>query len=1032
MLLERTIKNLGIIRATFKTMRQRYTLLLAIIGCAMLFGQSMVQQKLTQIGTTYEALSDIQQLYEVGNLLQPKGLMIVATQNDTKRKVHIEQFAHNVDVYLQLYAKLRNNADYIEVFRISDTVKQRIFRLDKENAQIRQNLPVVADSLSIDATYNRIATILSIQNQSERELSVFVQGYKLELQQMRHFLQYLAFALGAGLVIGVLCEIFLIFLPFRKNGERLLEQAEQLQTGLTSAMQAISHSTSQYELLVNQAHDCVYQLDTRGKFIFANNAAAKLLGYESAMLIETYYLDYVHPDYRRNVMVAYQRQSELQYTEAIICPVLDAQGHIHWVEQSITKLFDNEMFVGFLGIARDITERREMQDSFEELASLHSLVLENSSSAVITTDMDGTITLFNRAAALLLGFEAHEIIGVANITTLFSAEELKSQRSQTTQAFGVTLQSDVETMFVNAERYGKYQQSIMLVTKRGTAVFVEMNLSLLKDSEQKTKGLLITAQDISEQQQLEQIKQEFISRVSHEMRTPLHGIMGMVEILRSTPLTEEQQSMLDIAQAKSDVLLTLINDILEYSKIQSGSLEIQRVAADVSILISNISEVLQHRLFAKGIELNISLSPDIPSTVYCDPVRLYQIILSLSDILTQFASRGSICIDVDYLHKSVQKDGLFICLYSSNGVIDESIRNRVFTPFVDENDNKEHFQAAGLQISLLRGIIQQMGGILWLEQNPSTGATFNIFLSIEKEKTQRTEISPEPPQKVLHDDSLGQSISTDSHSTQNVDTNNKTIHILIVDDDEDNCSVAKVFLQNVGGERATKLHIAQNGLEAVSLCEKQVFDVILMDIQMPEMNGFEATQKIRELERTMQRKRTPIIATTAHVMEKYREQCLQAGMDDYLPKPIKKKQLNDMVQKWLEQRKVIMLVDDSEDYSLIMQLQFEKAQRYNLLVATDGRQAIELFQEHDVHAIVMDMEMPIVNGYEATKVIRQMPKGRTIPIYAMTAHDGEKEIQRTLDVGCTKCFTKVGLYTIKQVIITVGEHFNTLAETEHI
>jgi CheY-like chemotaxis protein len=155
-------------------------------------------------------------------------------------------------------------------------------------------------------------------------------------------------------------------------------------------------------------------------------------------------------------------------------------------------------------------------------------------------------------------------------------------------------------------------------------------------------------------------------------------------------------------------------------------------------------------------------------------------------------------------------------------------------------------------------------------------------------------------------------------------------------------------------------------------------------------------------------------------------------MDDYLSKPIKKKQLNDMVQKWLEERKVVMLVDDSEDYSLIMQLQFEKAQRYNLLIATDGRQAIELFQEHDVHAIVMDMEMPTVNGYEATKVIRQMPKGRTIPIYAMTAHNGAKEIQRTLDVGCTQCFTKIGLDTIKQVIATVGEHFDALAESENI
>jgi PAS domain S-box-containing protein len=1062
--LQRIIKNLEVIRTTSAIMRRRYGLMLAIIGCLMFFGQTLVQQKLTQIGITYEALSDIQQMYELGNLLQPKGLMIAGTQNEVERGQHIQGFASTVELYLQLYAKLRNNPDYHEVFQISDTVKQRIFRLDRENAQIRQNLPILADSISIDGMYSRISTILSIQNASELELSVFVRGYKLELQQMRRFLQFLSFTLNGLLVVGVLCEIFLIFLPFRKNGDRLLEQAEELQDQLSSAFQDISRSTSRYELLVNQAHDCVYQLDTRGRFIFANNATATLLGYDSAMLLETYYLDYVRPDFRRNVMVVYQRQDKQGYSEAIICPVIDAHGNTRWIEQTITKLFDNEMFVGFLGIARDITERREMQSSLEELSSLHALVLENSGSAVITTDMQGTITLFNRAASYLLGFEANEIIGTNNISRLLSAQELSEQRTFTSQTFGVELHSDLEAMFVNAERYGKYLHRTTLVTKDGTGVPVEMGLSLLKDSENKTKGLLITAQDVSEQQHFEQLKQDFISRVSHEMRTPLHGIMGMVEILRFTELTEEQSSMLDIAQSKSDVLLTLINDILEYSKIQSGSLEIQRVAADVGILISNISEVLQHRLYAKETKLNLTLSPDIPLTVYCDPVRLYQIILSLSDNITQFATGGTICIDFDYLNKTSQKDGLYICLYASDARIDEDIQHKVFTPFVDENDSKEQFHPAGLQISLLRGIVQQMGGLLWLEQNPSTGATFNIFLSIDKEKIDKVTSDKATSDKVISDKektdkaSISEIVYSPSQTSGIIKAHDlsvldqahldeqllerlvdatiakkRTVHILIVDDDGDNRNLATTFLANIGdGKYSVILHTANDGVEAVAQFTAYTMDIILMDIQMPIMDGFDATRQIRDLERMSKSNRTPIVAITAHVMDNYREKCLQAGMDDYLSKPVKKKQLNDMVHKWLEHRKVVMLVDDSEDYSLIMQMQFEKSKRYNLLMASDGRQAIELFQEHDVHAIVMDMEMPMVNGYEATKVIRQMPKGRTIPIYAMTAHNGKKEIQRTLDVGCTQCFTKTGLDSIKQVITTLGEHFEMLAEKETV
>lgn len=1037
----RTIQNLARIRSTFTTMQWRYLIILTILTAVMSLGQWLVQQKLVQIGTTYEALSDIQQLYEVGNLLQPKGIMIAATQSEFERKQQIQGFANNVDIYLQLYSTLRNNTDYHEVFRVSDTVKHRIYRLDKENAQIRYYLPILADSISIDSTYKRITAILLIQNHSERELSAFIRGYKLELQQMRSYLQYLSFSLYAGLLVSIVCEIFLIFLPFRNHSRELLDRTEQLQNELSSAFQKITHSTSRYELLVNQAHDCVYQLDTRGRFVFANTASAKLLGYDSAMLMETYYLDYVHPDFRRSVMVEYQRQNDKESSEAMTFPILDAQGNIRWVEQTFTKLFDNQMFVGFLGIARDITERKEIEASFKELALSHSLVLKNITSAVITTNMDGIITVFNNAASYLLGYAPDELIGTTNITALLSTQGLQKQPPSTKHTIEVELFNNLDVMFVNAERYGTHKQRVTFVTKYGSAVAVEMSLSLLKDTEDKAKGLLITAQDISEQQQLEQIKQEFISRVSHEMRTPLHGIMGMIDVLRASLLNKEQLTMLDLAQSKSDVLLTLINDLLEYSKIQTGALEILRVATDMNTLVSNISEVLQERLFAKNIQLRVNITEELPLTIYCDPVRLYQIILSLTDNIIKFAIGGSVCIDFDYL---AQKEGLFISIYSVESHIDIDIQRKVFTPFIDENSNKEQFHSDGLQISLLRAIIQQMGGVLWLEHNPKTGATFSFFLFIEKEKQETENAEKDEIFIPQHLSATIDSVGNYSYTAMKTDTlahnisinrvrEQKSVHILIVDDDSDNRNLATTFLANSIGEKYFFIiHTANDGLEAVGVFAEQELDVILMDIQMPKMDGFEATQQIRAMERGKKTRRTPIIATTAHAMENYREKCLQVGMDDYISKPIKKKHLIDTMLTWLEERKTILLVDDSEDFSLILQLQFEKSNRYHLLVARDGKQAIELFQDHDVDAIVMDMEMPILNGYEATKIIRQMPKGVSIPIYAMTAHEGKKEVERILEVGCTQYFTKTGLETIKQVIATLGEYFDSLSTTEKI
>ena len=1031
-------QRLTAIRAAFVTMRKRYIVLLAIMAVVLGGTQFFHQRKLTQIGITYEALNEIQQLYEVGSLLQPKGLMIVATQNQGERTQHIEDFSKTVDVYLRLYAQLRNNSEYHEVFAVSDTVKHRIFRLDDASKKMMRELPIVADSVNLDTTYNRIANILSVHNKSEQELNVFIMGYRQELQQMRRFLQWMSYGMIGFILLVLGGEMLFVMIPSRNSAEQLFTQAEETTKHLEAAHKTVTETRSRYELLVNQAHDCVYQLDTRGRFVFANNAATELLGYDNEMLAETYYLDYVHPDFKRSVTVEYLRQAIDDTHETMTFPIVDGIGKTHWIEQSFTKLYDNEMFVGYLGIARDITERREIQGTYNELANIHALVLENTASAVITTDLEGTITLFNHAAEYLLGYEASDIVGTMNIYNLQAEETLETMQKSAREALGVEVSTYLEALLLNAEHYGTFLQRSGLLTKHGNIVPVEMRLRLLKDGQNKTKGLLMTAQDITEQQHLDQIKQEFISRVSHEMRTPLHGIMGMIEVLRGSELTEEQRSMLDIAQSKSDVLLTLINDILEYSKIQSGTLEIQRVNSDMNILISNITEVLQHRVFSKGIILEINVSPETPATIFCDPVRLYQLLLSLSDNLMQFTSGGALKIDFDYLNKPETKDGLYISLYMAGGVVNADIQRKVFTPFVDENDNKEKFHPAGLQISLLRGIVQQMGGVLWLEQHSTKGSTFSIFLALEKEKLQAQghEETSEELSENTHTITPFETNSIDApnsnrlaNGTQHETVQSKDIHILIIDDDEDNRNLAQTFLHGFSGGTSDTiqsrfvLHTATDGSEAVEAYHKQEFAMLLMDIQMPLMDGFEATKAIREYEREKRLRQTPIIAVTAHVMENYREKCLQAGMNDYLAKPVKKYQLRDMVQKWLENRKVLLLVDDSEDFRLVMKLQLEKEQKYNILVASDGREAIDLFQEHDVHAIIMDMEMPVLSGYEATRVIRQMPKGRSIPIYGMTGHHGEKELKQTLDAGCTQTFSKTGLETIKQVIATLKTYF---------
>ncbi len=226
--------------------------------------------------------------------------------------------------------------------------------------------------------------------------------------------------------------------------------------------------------------------------------------------------------------------------------------------------------------------------------------------------------------------------------------------------------------------------------------------------------------------------------------------------------------------------------------------------------------------------------------------------------------------------------------------------------------------------------------------------------------------------------------------------------ILLVEDNPDNQRLARKILQKAG----YVVEVAENGQLAVKAAEKFQYDLILMDIQMPVKGGFEATQEIRELERHRQAERVPIIALTAHALQGYREKCLQHEMDDYITKPIKKKILLETIHKWLDPRPTILVVDDSEDNLNLMKNYLKKEGGYKLVFAQNGHEAVDIFKKRTISLILMDMEMPIMDGYEASTEIRKLKYGNEIPIIALTAHQGKSEINKCLEAGCTAYLSK--------------------------
>ena len=220
--------------------------------------------------------------------------------------------------------------------------------------------------------------------------------------------------------------------------------------------------------------------------------------------------------------------------------------------------------------------------------------------------------------------------------------------------------------------------------------------------------------------------------------------------------------------------------------------------------------------------------------------------------------------------------------------------------------------------------------------------------------------------------------------------------ILLVEDNLDNQKLAKKMLEKAG----YFVDIAENGQLAVEAVHNYHYDIILMDVFMPIMDGFEATQRIRARERVLKENRTPIIAVTAHAIEGYREKCFRHDMDDYVTKPIKKRILLEAVRKWIDPRPTILVADDSLDNRNLILNHLKKNGGYKLVTAKNGQEAVNLHKSRTISLILMDMEMPVMDGFTATRNIRNQKNGKDVPIIALTAHQGKREIDKCLQAGC--------------------------------
>jgi PAS domain S-box-containing protein len=840
-------------------------------------------------------------------------------------------------------------------------------------------------------------------------------GGSFDLYLEPHFYQAVWFyTVCALLFLGAVAGIHRIRIRHLRARERELavrvdERTSELQQEIAErgrAEGALRQAEEKYRGIFEEAIVGIFQSTPDGRFLSVNPAMARMFGYESPAELDSACSNigrqtYVNPARRKEFMRIMEEKGIVENFEfEVYCK--DAIKK--WFSENARAVHNAEdAILYYVGTVEDITARKQAEEAQREAEQKYRTLFENGLVGLFQTTVGGCYLMANPAQARIFGYASPEglIAGVTDTARQMyvdPARRTELTRMIEKQDAGIDLESQV------------YRAD-------GSVIWISENVQVRRSPDGHVLGYEGTTVDITERKRAQeemqkakeaaeaanQAKSAFLATMSHEIRTPMNGIIGMTDFVLDTKLTREQRESLELAKLSADSLLSVINDVLDFSKIEAGKLDFEAIEFDLRESLAEAMKSLALRAHEKGLELAHDVHLDVPDTIVGDPGRLRQVVLNLVGNAIKFTKQGGVKLHVEVEEQTEDTLRLHFSVRDTGIGIPAEKQQTIFEAFSQaDNSTTRQFGGTGLGLTICSRLVEKMGGRIWVESEPGQGSTFHFTVRLGKQKTATRKIVP------MHLDRL------------------RGLRVLVVDDSSTNRRIL-VSMLNKWAMAPTAVDGGQAALDTLGKAKaaRKGFPLILIDAQMPEMDGFALAERIKQ---NPELTAATILMLTSAGFAGDAARCKELGIAVYLVKPVRQLELLEAIRLALgtgpekqtsaalitrhalgnATRRLQILLAEDNAVNQVLAVRLLQKRGHSVVVVGNGREALATLDNQRFDIVLMDVQMPEMDGFQATAAIREkeIQTGAHIPIIALTAHAMKGDQERCLAAGMDAYITK--------------------------